>query len=118
MKRDDSVYLHHILDAIERISNYVQGISRDEFMHTPLIQDGVVRQLEIVGEASRNLSEDLRQGHSNVPWNQIIGLRNRIIHAYFDINLRVVWEIVQNDLVRLHQQIQAILEEMGQSHAG
>ena len=117
MKKDDAVYLHHILDAIERIAGYVQGVSAKQFLENALIQDGVVHQLEIAGEASRNLSNEVRQKYSGVPWSQIIGLRNRIIHVYFNVNLRIVWEIVQNDLPLLKQQVGQILEEIERSRA-
>jgi len=112
MKKDDTVYLRHILDAIERIAGYVQGVSAERFPHDRLLQDGVVRQLEIIGEASRNLSAEFRQTYVEVPWSQIIVLRNRIIHAYFDVNLRVVWEIVRDDLPSLKQQVEQILRTM------
>jgi uncharacterized protein with HEPN domain len=112
MKKDDTVYLRHILDAIEQIASYVQGVSAGQFMNNRLLQDGVVRQLEIIGEASRNLFAELRQTYTEIPWSQIIALRNRIIHAYFDVNLRVVWEIVRDDLPPLKQQVERILAGM------
>ena len=112
MKKDDTVYLRHILDAIQQIRDYVQDVPAEQFLRDRLLQDGVVRQLEIIGEASRNLSAKFRQTYVEVPWSQIIALRNRIIHAYFDVDLRVVWEIVQGDLPSLKQQVERILEEM------
>ena len=90
MKKDDSVYLHHILAAIERIEDYSEGVSLQKFLKTEIIQDGVVRQLEIIGEASRNLSAKLIQTHPEVPWREIIGLRNRIAHAYYNIDQGLV----------------------------
>ena len=110
MKKDDTVYLRHIRDAIEQIGEYLEGVSVEQFMHKRILQDGVVRQLEIMGEASRNISNDLCQQYSQVPWGQMIGLRNRVIHAYFDVNLQIVWEIVENDLPLLQQQIELILK--------
>ncbi len=111
MIRDDTVYLRDILDAIAQIGTYLQGISSDEFLQTRLLQDGVVRQLEIIGEASRNVSEGLRQSHPEVPWRQIIGLRNRIIHTYHRVNLPIVWEVVQNDLPALKEYVTGILAQ-------
>jgi uncharacterized protein with HEPN domain len=113
MKKDDTVYLRHILDAIEQIQDYLKGVTAEQFLQKRLLQDGVVRRLEIIGEASRNLSDELRQRHPGVPWRQIISLRNRITHAYFDVDLHIVWEIAQNDLSPLKQQVERILEEMG-----
>jgi uncharacterized protein with HEPN domain len=93
MKKDDAVYLRHILDAIEQIKTYLEGIPEDEFLQTRLVQDAVVRQLEIIGEATRNLSTEFRKKYSEVPWSQIIGLRNRIAHDYLNVDIQIVWEI-------------------------
>ncbi len=109
MKKDDTVYLHHILDAIQRIQTYTHDVSKEKYIQDGLLQDGVVRQLEIIGEASTNLSEEFQERHSEIPWGQIIGLRNRIVHAYFDINLDITWDIVHDDIPELKQQIEHIL---------
>lgn len=109
MKKDDTVYLQHMLDAIHRIESYTRGLSREKYLQDGLIQDGVVRQLEIIGEASNNLSEEFQEKHLEIPWGQIIGLRNRIVHAYFDINLDIAWDIVHGDIPDLKQQIERIL---------
>jgi uncharacterized protein with HEPN domain len=109
MKKDDTVYLQHILDAIHRIETYTHGISKEKYLQDSLLQDGAVRQLEIIGEASTNLSQEFQEKHSEIPWGQIIGLRNRIVHAYFDINLDVTWDIVHGDIPELKKQIEHIL---------
>jgi len=83
MKKDNAVYLHHIRDAILRVERHLAGVTWQEFLESELVQDAVVRQLDIIGEAARNLSDDLRQAHSQIPWSQIVGMRNRLIHAYF-----------------------------------
>lgn len=109
MKKNDSVYLQHILDAIEQIEIYTSSKSYDEFLRERLIQDGVVRQLEIIGEASRNLSSEFREQQPEIPWRQIIGLRNRVIHAYFEINLTIIWEVIQNDLPPLKKKLTKLI---------
>ena len=109
MKKDDSVYLRHIIDSCERIERYMEGVSKDKFFETELLQDAVIRQLEIMGEAASNLSDDLRLSNPQVPWRQIIGLRNRVIHAYFEVNLQIIWEIIKGDLPVLKQEIERIL---------
>jgi len=116
MKKDDTVYLRHILDAIEQIEDYLEEASAEQFWQRELLQDGVVRRLEIIGEASRNLSDELRRDHPEVPWQQIVGLRNRIVHAYFNVNLQIVWEITQNDLAPLKQQVERILKALDEEH--
>jgi uncharacterized protein with HEPN domain len=101
MRNSDKVYLAHILDAINQIEIYAADMSYAEFSQTRLVQDGVIRQLEILGEASRNLSDEFRAQHSELPWQQIIGLRNRLIHAYFEVNLGIIWDIVQHNIPTL-----------------
>lgn len=109
MKKDDTVYLQHILDAIRRIESYTRGVTKEKYMQDGLLQDGVVRQLEIIGEASNKISEEFKEKHSVIPWGQIIGLRNKIVHAYFDINLEVTWDIAEEDIPELKTQIERIL---------
>ncbi len=111
MKKDDSVYLRHIIDSCERIERYVEGVSKDKFFETELLQDAVIRQLEIMGEAASNLSDDLRFINPKVPWREIIGLRNRVIHAYFEVNLDILWEAVTNDIPSLVVELEKILAE-------
>jgi uncharacterized protein with HEPN domain len=113
MKKDDTVYLRHILDAIQRIQEYLADASYDQFLQNYLLQDGVVRQLEIIGEAARNVSSAFQSTHPEFAWSKIIGIRNRLIHAYFEVNLSIVWNTVQVDLPPLKQQVERILEEMG-----
>lgn len=110
MRKHDTVYLSHILDAVGQIETYTADLSYEAFARDRLIQDGVIRQLEIVGEACRALSSELRAQHPDLPWNQIIGLRNRLIHAYFDINLGIIWDIVQADIPPLKAQIRTLLD--------
>lgn len=115
-KRNDAVYLQHLLDAVERIEQYTAGMTEQQFLQNSLVQDAVVRQLEIIGEASRNLSDELCQKHSQVPWTKIVGMRNRIVHAYFDVDLTIVWEVIQRDLPDLKAQVHLILQTLGGTH--
>jgi uncharacterized protein with HEPN domain len=105
MKQSDAVYLAHILDAISQIESYMAGLDYDQFLEIRLVQDGVIRQLEIIGEASRNISADFQTQHPETPWSQIISLRNRLIHAYFEVNLGIVWDILQNDIPPLKRNV-------------
>jgi uncharacterized protein with HEPN domain len=112
MKKDNTLYLQHIRDAIQRVERHLAEISWDQFWQSELVQDAVVRQLEIIGEATRNLSDDFRQEHSEVAWGEIIGMRNRLIHAYFEVALEIVWEIAHVDLPLLKEQVERFLEEV------
>lgn len=91
MKHDDSVYLRHMLDAIVKIESYLEEVSKDVFLMDSLIQDGVIRQIEIVGEATKNLSSDLREAHAHLPWQDMAGMRDKLIHQYFGVDLDTVW---------------------------
>ncbi|MEA3350561.1 MAG: HepT-like ribonuclease domain-containing protein, partial [Chloroflexota bacterium] len=79
----DVPYLRHILDAIGRIEEYIQGVTEEEFNQRYLVQDGVIRQLEIIGEATKQLSKELRNSRELIPWKDIAGMRDKLIHQYF-----------------------------------
>ena len=106
-------YLEHMLDAIERIERYVADVvDVEEFKRRSIVHDAVVRNLEIIGEAARNIRSadpEFVASHSMVPWAAMSGMRNRITHGYFDINLGVVWQTVRNDLPRLNDEIAALV---------
>jgi len=96
--KDNTVYLHHISDAIIQIEKYIHQKPVEEFMEDRMLQDAVVRQPEIIGEASRNLSDDFRKHNRSIPWSQIVGMRNRIAHDYLSVDMEIVWDIVTQDL--------------------
>lgn len=109
--RDNREKLRDILEAIERINKYsVQG--RTVFEESELIQTWFIQHLQIIGEASRALSGDIREQYPDVPWSQMIGMRNILTHNYFEINLNVIWTVVEKELPKLKPQIQTILEAL------
>ena len=110
MKRD-IVYLKHIQEAITKIESYV-SVGRNVFMATSHWQDAVIRQLEILGEAAKRVSQDLRAQHDDVPWRRIAGLRDVLIHDYMGVDLQAVWEVTQRELPGLRQKVDVILEEL------
>ena len=114
MKKDDTVYLRHIIDAFLQIERYTNGVTYEEFLSNSLLQDAVIRQLEVMGEAARNLSADLQNEYPAIPWRQMISLRNRMIHAYFNVNLQIIWEIIQGDIPNLKQDMMRVLETLNQ----
>ena len=108
MSRDE-VYLRHILDAIRSIESYVSA-GRSAFFDDPMRQDAVVRQLEVVGEAVKQVSERIRTQKPDIPWRDIAGMRDVLIHGYFSVDLDQVWEVTQGDLQQLREAINEILE--------
>jgi uncharacterized protein with HEPN domain len=108
----DRVYLRHVLDAIKKIESYV-SVGRIGFMSTSHWQGAIIRQLEIMGEATKRLSNNLRPRHTEVPWRRIAGLRDVLIHDYFGVDLAAVWEIIQKDLPKLKGSVEGILPETG-----
>lgn len=100
MERDDA-YLLDILIAARKAQSFLEGITWEAFEQSELHQSAVMRPLEIVGEAARLVSQETRDAHPEIPWSQMIGMRNRLIHEYFRVDLVTVWETVQSDLPRL-----------------
>ena len=105
---DDRVYLQHIHDAISRIVSYTAG-GRDAFLASPQAQDAVIRNLEIIGEAVKHLSAELRQQHPDIPWKRIAGMRDEMIHEYFGVDLRIVWNVVERHVPPLQQKVDNLL---------
>jgi uncharacterized protein with HEPN domain len=101
----DKLYVKHILDAINLIEGYVKDINYEKFLENKLIQDGVVRELEIIGEAAKNLSSEFKNSRKEIPWIDITGMRNKLIHEYFGVDLEAVWEVVEDDLLLLKKEL-------------
>jgi hypothetical protein len=104
-KRDADLLIEDILAAIEKIERYVHGLSRDGFMADDKTVDATVRNLEIIGEAARQIPGDFSAAHPSVPWRRIAGLRNRIVHDYVGLDLEIIWEVIQTDLPQLKSQL-------------
>ncbi len=108
--KDDDVYLRHILDAIEKIESYT-AVGHDTFFDESHWQDATIRQLEIIGEATKRLSPTLRSENDEIPWRRIAGLRDILIHNYMGVDLNAVWEITQRNIPDLKQKVELILSQ-------
>lgn len=108
--KDERERLIHILEAIERVEKYAQR-GRSAFDDDELIQNWIVRHLQVIGEAARALPASFREQHPDIPWPQIIGMRHILVHEYFDIDLELVWGAVERDLPNLKRTIEAILTQ-------
>ncbi len=105
MSRHEKQRLLDIVDAVDRIISYVAGMDYDDFLADRKTQDAVTRNIEIIGEAARALPEDFRERHAEIPWSEIMAMRNIIVHQYFGILPEVVWDVIRNELPTLRSQI-------------
>ena len=104
-------YIEHILAAIQRIHRYTHGMTESAFLENEQVQDAVLRNIEIIGEAARNIERsypEFAAQHSDVPWEDVYLMRNRISHGYFNVDLEIVWQTIQRSIPELEQQIQRL----------
>ena len=99
--KDDSIYIDHILNSINRVLDYISGLDRETFEANLITQDAVVRQLEIIGEATKRVSNELRSKHPDIPWSDMAGMRDVLIHDYIDVDLGVVWKTASENIPHL-----------------
>lgn len=106
--KDDRVYLINIIDSIENIQEYTKS-GKEVFMKTKIIQDAVIRNLEIMGEATKKISSTLKKDYPDIPWREMAGLRDVLIHGYLGVDIKIVWNVVQNELPNLKEEIKSLL---------
>lgn len=111
MLRDDDVYLLDMLIAAREALGFIRGLSREQFLESSLHQAAATRALEVLGEAARLVSPGTRDEHPEVPWERIIGMRNRLLHEYFRVNLAIVWQTIEEDIPPLIDVLTPIVPE-------
>ena len=109
MQKDDVRLLRHIFDAIEQIEHYTRGMSESEFISRAMVQDAVIRQIEVIGEAANCISAEYQGGHPKLSWSKLASIRKKIIPENFSVNLASVWNTVQDDLPLHKQAIKKLL---------
>ena len=109
MKKDQSIYLLHIRDALLKIIEFTAN-GRNAFFKDAKTQDAVIRNLEIIGEAAKNIHENFRDSNPQVAWKAVAGMRDKLIHDYFGVNLDIVWEVVEKEVPALRQKIESLLK--------
>lgn len=109
MLPEDKIRLQHIIEEANEACRYADGISFEDFLNDGKTARAIIRSMEVIGEAASKISIDCREKHPEIPWQKMIGMRNRLIHVYFDIDYRMLWQTVKNNLPPLIPRLQSIL---------
>ena len=109
----DNAYLRHILEVILKIEQYTAGHTEDSFQNDDLVSDGVVRQIEVIGEAAGNISPEAKSKSKNIHWQDATDMRNFLSHEYFRVDRRIVWQTVAKDIPLMKAEVIRLLEELG-----
>jgi len=109
------IFIEHVLESIKNISLFTKGISKQEFFDNKEKNSAVIRQIEIIGEAVKNLPEEFRKKFKEIPWKDIAGMRDKLMHHYFGVDLNAVWKTVEEDIPLLEKQLVSILKEIKKS---
>lgn len=105
MKKDPNIFLEHILQSIMLIEQYLENKTQKDFLNSTQLQDSIIRRIEIIGEATKNIPKEFKKAHKEIPWSKISGMRDILIHQYFGIDLDLTWEVVKSDLPELKKNI-------------
>jgi len=112
MKKDPKIFIGHIIESIEDIEKYTKGQTKEKFAKAKMMQDAVIRKIEIIGEAVKNLPSPFRKKYHKIEWGDIAGMRDILVHEYFGVNISVVWKTVQEDIPKLKKQITELYETL------
>ncbi len=116
MKKKEFIFISHLLDSISKIEDFMQNVTKEKFDNNEEKQSAVIRQIEIMGEAVKNLPLEFKKQNKEIEWTKITGTRDRVIHHYFGVDLNIVWEIIKKDLPDLKKKVQKIKEKLEKSN--
>jgi uncharacterized protein with HEPN domain len=108
MLKNDHAYTDHIINCIKKIRKFVKGIDKKEFSKNELIQDAIIRNFEVIGEASKKISPDFKKVYYDIPWKEISGMRDKLIHDYLGVDIDVIWKTIEIDLPILLKELKKI----------
>ncbi len=115
MKKDSIIFISHIIESINLIEEFSKGLTKEKLADNKLKQSAIIRQIEIIGEAAKNLPKEFTEKHQDIPWKDIVGMRDKIIHQYFDIDINIVWDVLEVNLPEIKTKIQRILKDEEQT---
>ena len=114
-RKNHKLHLEDILEAVEKIQRYTEGLTYDIFLKNDMAVDAVIRNLEIIGEAAKNLAQDIKDKYPDIPWKRMIGLRNIAVHEYFGVDLSIIWEVVTKNLPEAKAKIVEALKDLNKA---
>ncbi|NLE30500.1 MAG: DUF86 domain-containing protein [Phycisphaerae bacterium] len=110
--RNDRIFIEHILISISAIESFIKDVDKNHFLKNRMIQSAIIREIEIIGEAAKNISKETRNKNRHIPWKQITGMRDQLIHHYFGVDLQLVWNTIVKAISPLKKQIENLRKEL------
>ncbi|HLD31164.1 MAG TPA: DUF86 domain-containing protein [Patescibacteria group bacterium] len=112
IKKDPKIFIEHILESISLVGQYIFELSKKDFLQSKEVQDATIRRIEIIGEATRQIANDLREKYPEIKWREIMAMRNLLIHEYFAVDMEATWDTIKQDLPKLERQLKKVIKEL------